>query len=106
MDENNQKILQKIVGKLLYYARDIDPTILMVLNSLAAVQTNPTIETAKQITQFLSYSAKHPDVVTEFRKSGIIIHIYSDASYISELDAQSRAGGYFFLGTKSNTPIQ
>ena len=53
LDEYNQKMIQKIVGKFLYYARAIDPTMLMDLNSLAAVQTNPTIETAKQITQFI-----------------------------------------------------
>ena len=52
LDKNNQKRLQNIVGKLLYYTRYMDPTMLMELNSLAAVQKNPTIETAKQITQF------------------------------------------------------
>ena len=36
----------------------------------------------------------------------MIIQIYSDASYISEPEARSRAGGYFFLGTKFNTLIQ
>ena len=87
LDENNQKRLQKIVGKFLYYARAIDPTMLMALNSLAAVQTKPKIETAKQITQFLNYSAIHPDAITEYRKSGTIIHIYSNASYISEQEA-------------------
>ena len=35
LDENNQKILQKILGELLYYAGAIDPTILMAQNSLA-----------------------------------------------------------------------
>ena len=60
---------------------------LMVLNSLAAVQTNPKIETAKQVTQFLSYRTTNPDTVTEYRRSGIIFHIYSDASYISEPEA-------------------
>ena len=48
LDENNQKRLQKIVGKFLYYARAIDPTILMALNSLSAVQTKPKIGTAKK----------------------------------------------------------
>ena len=57
---------------------------LMALKSLAAVQTNPKIETSKQITQFLNYSATHPDAITEYRKSVMILHIYSDASYISE----------------------
>ena len=106
LDENNQKILQKIVENLLYYARYIYPTMLMALNFLAEVQTKPTIETTKQITQFLNYSATHPDAITEYRKRGMVLHIYSDSSYISEPEAQSRAGGYFFLGTKSNTPIQ
>ena len=31
LDENNQKRLQKIVGKFLYNARAIDPTMLMAL---------------------------------------------------------------------------
>ena len=87
MDEHNQKRLQKIVGKFLYYARDTGPTMLMALNSLVAVQTKPKIETAKQITQFLNYSAIHPDAIIEYRKSGTIIHIYSNASYISEQEA-------------------
>ena len=47
LDEYNKKILQKIVGIFLYYARAIYPTMLMALKSLAAVQTKPTIETAK-----------------------------------------------------------
>ena len=95
LDEYNETRLHKIVEKLLYYARAIDPTMLMALNYLAAVQKNPIIETAKQITQFLNYSATHPDAIIEYRKSGMILYIYSDASYISEPEAQRRAGGYF-----------
>ena len=95
MDENNKKRLQKIVGKILYYARAVDPTILMGLNSLVTVQIKLTIETAKQINQFLNYIATHPETVKEYRRSGIIIHIYSDELYISEPEARNRAGGYF-----------
>ena len=35
----------------------------------------------------------------------MILHIYSDASFISEPEARSRSGGYFSLGPKSKTPI-
>ena len=49
LDEHNNKVLQKIVETLLYYARDIYSTILMDLNYIVAVQIKPTIETAKQI---------------------------------------------------------
>ena len=45
LDTNNQKLLQKIEGKFVYYERAIDPEMLMVLNFLAAVQTNPKITT-------------------------------------------------------------
>ena len=68
---------------------------LIELNSLEAVQTNMTIETTKQITQFLNYSATHTGTVTEYIKIRMILHIYSDASYISEPEAKSRSGGYF-----------
>ena len=84
MDKNNQKILQKIGGNFLYYAISTDPTALVELSSLTALQKKPTIETEKQINQFLNYSATHPDAVTEYRKSGIILLIYSDAFHISE----------------------
>ena len=82
MDENNQKRLQKIIEKLLYYARAIYPTMLMALNYLAVVHTNPEIETTKQITQFINYSVTHPGAITEYRKSVMILHIYSNASYM------------------------
>ena len=59
----------------------------MALNSIEEVQTNPTLETANQITQLSNYNVSHPDSVTEYRRSGIILHIYSDASYISEPEA-------------------
>ena len=68
---------------------------MMALNSLVAVHTNPIIKTEKQVTQYLNYSTTHPDAVTEYRRSGIILHVYLDESYISEPDARIRAGGYF-----------
>ena len=48
MDGYKQKRLQKIVGKFLYYAIAIDPTMLVALNTLTAVQTKPTVLTAKK----------------------------------------------------------
>ena len=95
LDDNNKKRIQKIVRNFLYYARAVDPTMLMALKSLAVVLTKLTTKTAKQVTRFLNYSATHPDSVTEYRIIGIILQIYSDASYISEQEAQSRAGRYF-----------
>ena len=69
---------------------------LIAMNSLVAVQTNPTTGSTKQITQFLYYNTTHPDAVIEYRRSGMIIHIYLDAFYISEPDAQSIASELFY----------
>jgi hypothetical protein len=33
----------------------------------------------------------------------MILHIHSDASYLSEKEAKSRAGGFFYMGSSSNT---
>ena len=63
MDENIQKQLQKIVGKFLYYTGAIYLTMLTALGSMADFHTKPTIETAKEITRFLNYSATHLDTV-------------------------------------------
>ena len=79
---NNQKRLHNIFGQFLYHARAIEPTMLMVLNSLEAVQTKLTIQTAKKSIIFL-YCVSHPDAVTEYRISDMIQHIYSYASSIS-----------------------
>ena len=104
---SNKKRLEKIVGKFLYYARSIDSTMVMALNSLVAVQTKSTVEVEKNITHFLNYCASNPDDVTEYKRNYIILHLYSDASCLSEPEALSRSGGYFFLvpRPKNKTPI-
>jgi hypothetical protein len=33
----------------------------------------------------------------------MILHIHSDASYLSEKEAKSRAGGFFYMGSSINT---
>ena len=64
LDDNNQKRLKNYFGNFLYYPIEVDPTIIMALNSLVVVQTNPTIKNAKQVPRFLNYSATYPDKVT------------------------------------------
>ena len=71
---------------------------LMELNYQAAVQKKTTIDTEKYITHLLNYCASHPDSVTKYKINNTILHICSDASYLSEPEAQSISGGYFSLG--------
>jgi hypothetical protein len=54
----------------------------------------------------LDYVATHPDAIVSYAKSNMILGVHSDASYLSEPNARSRAGGHFFLsdGTDDAPP--
>jgi hypothetical protein len=92
--------LQEIVGTLLYYARAVDSTMLTALGSIASAKTS--VDTAKAIEQLLNYAATNPEATVRFHASDMCLHIHSDASYLSEPKARSRAGGHYFL---SSAPI-
>jgi hypothetical protein len=51
--------------------------------------------------QLLDYLATHPDATIRYHASDMILHIHSDASYLSVSNARSRLGGLFSLGNKS-----
>jgi hypothetical protein len=93
--------IQKVTGSVLYYARAVDPTVLMPLNDIATEQTKATEKTQAATNQLLDYLATHPDATIRYHASDMILHIHSYASYLSVSNARSRLGGLFFLG---NTP--
>jgi len=97
LDPKGIKKLQEIIGTLLYYARAIDNTMLVALGTLAAAQTKGTRATVKACNKLLNYAATHPDAVIRYISSDMQLHIHSDASYLSESQSRSRAGGFFFL---------
>eukprot|EP00957_Ditylum_brightwellii_P116819 8909809-Ditylum_brightwellii.AAC.1 len=55
--------IQQVLGTLIFYARAVDQTILMVLNTIAAEQEHPTHNMAAAIVQLLNYCAMHPDAI-------------------------------------------
>jgi hypothetical protein len=85
----------------LYYAWAVDPTILMPLNDIATEQTKATGKTQPATNKLLDYLATRPDATIRYRASNMILHIHSDASYLSVSNARIRLGGLFFLGNKS-----
>jgi hypothetical protein len=46
----------------------------------------------------LDYLATRPDSTIRYHASDMVLHIHSDASYLSVSNARSRLGGLFFLG--------
>jgi hypothetical protein len=90
--------LQQLTGTLLYYARAVDPTLIMPINVLASEQSKATEVTAEKFIKLLNYCNTHPETKIRYHTSDMILHIQSDALYLSENEAKSRAGGFFYMG--------
>ena len=66
---------------------------------LASAQSKGTETTMEAAIQLLNYCATHPDAIIRFHASDMILHIHSDASYLSASGARSQYTGYFPLST-------
>ena len=98
------KHLQQIVGTFLFYSRAVDPTMLMALSIIATEQTQGTHTTKEKAEHFLTYATSHPNATIKFYNPNMILKIHSDASYLSEHQGRSRAGGHFYLGNQEDIP--
>jgi hypothetical protein len=61
------------------------------------MSTNYNKVTADKVKKLLNYCNMHPETKIHYHASTMILHIHSDASYLSENDATSRAGGFFYM---------
>jgi hypothetical protein len=96
--------IQEIVNTLLFRGRIIDCTVLVALDTVNSSHSKGTQANAQAITQLLNYAAAHLDVVIRYTASNMYLHIHSDASYLSDAQAKSRAGGTFFISSKPSDP--
>ena len=103
LHDKNKKYVQQVTETFLYYARAVDPTMLVTLSAIASSQAAPTTATMDKVKYFLDYSATHPDAILTYRASDMVLAVHSDASYLSEPKTRSRAGGQFFYQTALKT---
>jgi hypothetical protein len=64
----------------------------MPINVLASEQSNATEVTADKVIKLLNHCNTHPETKIRYHASEMILHIQSDASYLSENEAKSRGG--------------
>jgi hypothetical protein len=95
--KEGQTHIQKVNGKFLWYGRAVDPTTLVPLSALASQQSKSTQHTLDKAQHFLDYMATQEPAVLTYRKSDMILAVHSDAGYLNEDNARSRAGGHHFL---------
>ena len=96
--------IQQIVGTLLYYSVSVDHTMAVALGSIASTQSKSKALTRDECTWVLDYAASNQDATIRYHASDLVLYIHSDASYLSETRARSRAAGHFFLGSQQTNP--
>jgi hypothetical protein len=58
----------------------------------------------EKVKQFLDYASTQENAVIIYKASDMVLAIHSDASYLSEPKARSRAGGHFFMSANEEDP--
>ena len=73
--------IQHMIGKLYYYARAVDRTLLTTLGELASTQTQAIVtkNVTKIVIWFLNYAVTQPDAKIRYQASGTL-HIDIDSS--------------------------
>ena len=104
LNKKGKRFIQQVCGKFLFLGRAVDSTLLCPISAIASQSANPTEETMKHTKQLLDYVASQDEAVLTYNASEMKLAAHSDASYLSEPKARSRAGGHFFLSNGADIP--
>jgi hypothetical protein len=63
----------QLTGTLLYYARAVDPTLIMPINVLASEQSTATNVTADKVIKLLNYCNTRPEFKIRYHSSDMIL---------------------------------
>ena len=105
LSKERVKRVQALVGYFLYYARAVDPTMLVVLGQIASSQSKATENVEAACAHFLHYAATYPNATIVYRASGMFLRVVTDASFHSEINAGTRMGGVHYLGDQHGSRL-
>ena len=100
----DKKFIQQVCGKCLFLGQAVDSTLLCPISAIPSQAAKPTKDTMEQTLQLLDYIATQEEAVLTYSASDMKLAVHSDASYLSEPQACSRAGGHFFFSNKATIP--
>jgi hypothetical protein len=104
LDDKAKCFIQQVCGKLLFLGRAVDSTLLCPISAIAFQSSKPTTDTMQQTLQLLDYLATQEDAVLSYHASDMVLAVHSNANYLSEPKACSRARGHFFLSSDTTIP--
>jgi hypothetical protein len=104
LDKHGKKFIQQVCGKFLFWGQAVDSTLLCPIGAIASQAAKPIKDTMEKTLQLLNYIATQEEAVLTYSTSGMKLAVHSDANYLSEPQARSRAGGHFFLSNEATIP--
>jgi hypothetical protein len=104
-DKAGKKFIQEVCEVFLFLARAVDGGLLPALSSLASQQANPTEKTMELCKKFFDFMATQEEAILTYRASKMVLAIHSNALYLSEPKARSRAGGHMFMASNEEIPF-
>ena len=104
LNNKGKKFIQKVCRKFLFLGRAVDSTLLFPISAITSREATPTEDTMRQTKHLLDYIATQEEDFLKFKASDMKLAAHSNASYLRETKACSRAGGHFFLSSDSTIP--
>ena len=104
------KIIQAIIGALLYYAQAADNKLLVLLSVIGSQKSATTEDTATAIIQLLDYVATYQNDDIIYLSIKMVLADHADAGFHNKSKGRSRAGAHIFLsdnkpGPRWNGPV-
>ncbi len=97
LNKAGKKFIQEVPAVFLYLTQAVDSTMLTMLSAIASAQAAPTEKTMQKCLQFVDYPASQEDAIVTYQARNMRLAIHSDALYLSEPRARSRAGSHMFM---------
>ncbi len=104
VNAKTKKIIQQVCGKFLFLGQAVNSTLLYPISAIASQSANPTERTLELTHHLLDYLGTQEEAILTYNASKMVLAAHSDASYLSEPKARSRAGGHFVLSSNSTIP--
>ena len=76
-------LLQQIIGTLLYYTIAVDHTMIVAIGTITSQKSKVTQTTRDTTVWILDYAASHPNTTIQYIASDMVLHLHSDAYYLS-----------------------
>ena len=77
---------------------------LVALSTIASEQSAPTESTLEKALYLLDYVASYPNAVLTYSAINMVLNLHTDAAYLLEPRARSRAGGHLYLSDDVEFP--